>query len=264
MKNHLFLYGLLIIILLLFACTRQRSYVRETPPPASEIPASPEESIKTTSDSYVVNGERYYPLPDSSGYVETGIASWYGKEFHGRETSNGEKYDMYIKSAAHKTLPFGTYVKVLNLSNNKHTIVRINDRGPFVRGRIIDLSYAAAEEILLIGPGTAKVKITALGKKIGESKSDAGPAKPVLEHKDMDKGEFTVQVGAYKTRNKALQLAERLRVIYDYVNVLKYVDENNNTLFRLHVSKSDTLAKAREIEKRLEDLGFTDAFIVRL
>jgi rare lipoprotein A len=254
MRIHLFLSISLIIILSLLSCARQRTYVRG---PTPEFP-------ETTPDSYVVNGERYYPLPDSSGYVETGIASWYGMKFQGRKTSSGEKYDMYKKSAAHKTLPFGTYVKVINLSNNKHTIVRINDRGPFVRGRIIDLSYAAAKEILLIGPGTAEVKITALGKKIGELESEDGSATPVLEYEDMEKGEFTVQVGAFKDRNNALQLAERLKVIFDYVNILKFADENNTALFRLHVSKSDTQAEAREIEKRLEDWGLKEAFIVRI
>lgn len=261
MRIHFFLSISLIIILFLFSCARQRTYVRGSTP---GLPTGTEESLETAPDSYVVNGERYYPLPDSSGYVETGIASWYGKEFQGRKTSSGEIYDMNKKSAAHKTLPYGTYVKVTNLSNNKNTIVRINDRGPFLRGRIIDLSYAAAKEILLIGPGTAEVKITALGKKIGELESEDGVDKPVLEHEDMESGTFTVQVGAFKDRNNALQLAERLKVIFDYVNVLKYVDENNDTLFKLHVSKSDTLAEAREIEKRLEDWGLTEAFIVRI
>jgi rare lipoprotein A len=210
-----------------------------------------------------VNGERYYPLPDSVGFVQIGKASWYGKDFHGRPTSSGEIYDMYKRTAAHKTLPLGTYVKVSNLLNDRYTIVRVNDRGPFIKERIIDLSYEAAKEIRLIGPGVAEVRVTALGKEVGESISKAG-LQPVVELKELETGEFTIQVGAFKDKNNALRLADRLKVIFDYVNITRYVDENNNIFFRLHVSKSDTLAKAGEYEKKLEDMGFTEAFIVRL
>lgn len=98
------------------------------------------------------------------GHVETGIASWYGKKFHGRQTANGERYDMYGMTAAHKTLPFGTVVEVTNLTNGKKVEVRINDRGPFIRGRIIDLTYTAAKKIDMIGPGTAKVRVRVIRK----------------------------------------------------------------------------------------------------
>jgi rare lipoprotein A len=140
MKRLFLLY--MISVLFLTSCARERAYVRM--PPA-------EEKIKGAIDSYLVNGERYYPLPDSLGFIETGKASWYGKDFHGRPTSSGETYDMYKKTAAHKTLPIGTYIRVINLENNRSTIVRINDRGPFVKGRIIDLSYGAAKEIIRDG-----------------------------------------------------------------------------------------------------------------
>ena len=252
MKNHFFLF--LIFILFLSSCARDRHYFRI--PPA-------EERAEDIDGSYVVNGERYYPLPDSMGFIETGKASWYGKEFHGRPTSNGEIFNMNRKTAAHKTLPFDTYVKVLNLENNESTIVRINDRGPFVKGRIIDLSYGAAKEIHMAVQGLADVKVIALGKEIGESESE-NESTPLLDIKDFETGEFTVQVGAFQDGNNAFNLAERLKVIFDYVNVIKHVDKNNNTIFRLHVSKSDTLVKAEEIEKRLEDMGFTEAFIVRI
>jgi len=252
MKNNFCLC--LILILFLSSCSRERYYFRI--PPA-------EERADDTAGSYVVNGDRYYPLPDSTGFIETGKASWYGENFHGRPTSSGELFDMNKKTAAHKTLPFDTYVKVLNLENNESTVVRINDRGPFVKGRIIGLSYGAAKEIHIDVQGLADVKVIALGKKIGELKSENG-SKPLLDIKDFETGEFTVQVGAFQDRNNAFNLAKRLRVIFDYVNIIKHVDENNNTFFRLHISKSDTLAKAGEIEKRLEDMGFTEAFIVRI
>ncbi|RME35133.1 MAG: septal ring lytic transglycosylase RlpA family protein, partial [Deltaproteobacteria bacterium] len=102
---------------------------------------------------YMVNGKRYDPLRDHSGFVEQGTASWYGPKFHGRKTSNGETFDMYALTAAHKTLPLGVSVRVTNLRNGRQVVVRVNDRGPFVAGRIIDLSYAAAKELDMIEAG---------------------------------------------------------------------------------------------------------------
>ena len=261
MRKRYYIY--LIIFLILSSCARERTYVKVPESPPSKAIALPGEKGEIFSNSYVVNGERFYVLPDSVGFVQTGGASWYGEEFHGRKTSSGEIYDMHKKSAAHKTLPLGTYVKVTNLSNNRHTIVRINDRGPFVKGRIIDLSYEAAKEIRLIGPGVATIKIAALGKEVGETLSKDGP-RPLVELKDLQEGEFTIQVGAFKKRENAVTLADRLRIIFDYVNISRIVDEDNNIFFRLHVSKSKSLSQAGELEKRLEDMGFTDAFIVRI
>ncbi|HPQ29133.1 MAG TPA: septal ring lytic transglycosylase RlpA family protein, partial [Desulfobacteraceae bacterium] len=212
---------------------------------------------------YVVNGETYYPLSDSEGFVQTGKASWYGQKFHGRPTASGEIFDMHKKSAAHRTLPLGTHVSIQNLSNNKITIVKINDRGPFVKGRHIDLSYAAAKEIDLIDPGVIDVKIVALGKEVSKLESPEG-LKPVIKVNDLKSGEFTVQVGAFKYKNNALRLADRLKVIFDYVEIELYDDKSIGTVYRLRVSKSETLAKAIEIEKILKDMGFEEAFTVSL
>jgi rare lipoprotein A len=252
MKKLFFLY--IISVLSLSSCARERAYVRV--PPA-------EKKAETAIDSYLVNGERYYSLPDSMGFIETGKASWYGDAFHGRPTSSGETFDMHKKTAAHKTLPIGTYVKVINLESNRSTIVRINDRGPFVKGRIIDLSYGAAKEIDMDVSGTADVKIIALGKEIGELRSKDGST-PLLDIRDFETGEFTVQVGSFKKKNNAINLAERLKVIFDYVNIMEYTDTDDQIFFRLHVSKSSTLSRAGEMEKRLKDMGFTEAFILRI
>ncbi|PWV58383.1 septal ring lytic transglycosylase RlpA family protein [Plasticicumulans acidivorans] len=113
-------------------------------------------------ESYVVFGKRYYVLGTSAGYRERGIASWYGDAFHGKKTSSGAPFDMHEISAAHKTLPIPAWVKVTNLSNGKTLKIRVNDRGPFVGDRIIDLSYAAAKELGVTGPGTAQVEVEAL------------------------------------------------------------------------------------------------------
>jgi rare lipoprotein A len=260
MKYHILL--ILLISLLAASCARNIPYIKVTAPPSKTTPP-PEEGKKAPTDSYVVDGERYYPLPDALGFIETGKASWYGDEFHGRPTSSGEIYDMYKKTAAHKTLPLGTYVRVINLDNNESTIVRINDRGPFIKGRVIDLSYGAAKEIHMALPGLANVKVIALGKEMEGAPSISGRI-PVLDIKNFETGEFTVQIGAFKDKKNALNLAERLRASFDYVNIMEYRDEDNQLFFRVHVSKSTSLAMAGEFEKKLEEMGFREAFVLRL
>lgn len=261
MKKHLFAY--LILIFCLFTCAKEKSYVKVLKPPPPKIITLPETERGKPSEYYVVNGKRYYPIPDSQGFVQFGKASWYGKKFHGRPTASGEMFDMYQKSAAHKTLPLGTYVEVTNLANRKRTILRINDRGPFIKERIIDLSYKAAKEIDLVGPGVTDVKVVALGMEVGKLESEKG-FKPLVKLKDPKKGEFSVQVGAFKDKKNALKIADRLKVIFSYVTIKRHVDVNKKTLYRVHVSKSKTLNQAGTIEKRLEDMGFTGAFIVRI
>jgi|WetSurMetagenome_2_1015567.scaffolds.fasta_scaffold05588_6 rare lipoprotein A len=251
---------LLFLLTLTFMVSACAGHYAEIAGPGTE---TTEKCPGVPLDSYVVNGERYYPLPDSMGFMETGKASWYGIDFHGKPTSSGETYDMNKKTAAHKTLPLGTYVKVLNLGNNESTIVRINDRGPFVKGRIIDLSLSAAEDIHMASPGLAEVKVIALGREIGEIPGEAGVT-PVLDLRDFETGEFTVQIGAFRDKNNALNLAERLKPKFDYVNIVEYVDGRNQTFFRVHISKSTSLAKAGEFEKRLEEMGFTGAFVLRI
>lgn len=112
--------------------------------------------------SYDVNGRTYYVMKNAQNFVQHGKASWYGKKFHGRRTSSGETYDMYKMTAAHKTLPLPTYVRVTNLENQRSIVVKVNDRGPFVTGRAIDLSYVAARKLGIVGNGTANVEIRAL------------------------------------------------------------------------------------------------------
>ncbi len=147
---------------------------------------------KPTKKPYSVNGRFYYPLNSVNiGWSQRGVASWYGPDFHGRYTSNGEVYNMYGLTAAHKTLPMNTIVKVTNLRNKKNVIVRINDRGPFVKGRIIDLSYAAGKKIGLDVTGTAPVKIEVVGFK----------------GKNYVTG-YKVQIGAFINKKGAEKLSE--------------------------------------------------------
>lgn len=150
---------------------------------------------------YTIKGKKYYPLEDSeaAGYSEEGLASWYGSDFHGKPTASGEPYNMYAATAAHKILPMGTKVRVTNLRNGRTTVVRINDRGPFVSGRIIDLSRKAAEELDIVSTGTAPVKIATLDAVPGYTASG-----------DMS-GRFYVQIGAFTVRNNAASLLDSIK-----------------------------------------------------
>ena len=136
------------------------------PDSSQDFKSSPNTSAasqRATMRPYTINGKTYYPTTVSVGDTASGIASWYGPDFHGKKTSNGETYNMNAMTAAHKTLPMNTMVRVTNLGNGAQTTVRINDRGPFVAGRIIDLSKAAATSIGMIGTGTARVKLEVVG-----------------------------------------------------------------------------------------------------
>ena len=130
----------------------------------SSVPKPKEEPLSRygNMESYVVFGQRYYTMNTSRGYDEVGLASWYGKKFHGRLTSNREVYNMYEISAAHKKLPLPSYVEVTNLKNNKRVIARVNDRGPFHGDRIIDLSYGAARRLDMVDDGIVRVRVRAV------------------------------------------------------------------------------------------------------
>ena len=241
--TFLFVFGFLL--LLFHGCATVKS-----PPIGSKTsPTRP----------YKVMGKWYQPLPHAKDFVQVGKASWYGRKFHGKKTSSNEIYDMYAMSAAHKTLPFGTYVRVHNLDNDKEIVVRINDRGPFVQGRIIDLSYSAAKKIGMVGPGTAKVKIVALGiaqSSEGKSEKDQ-PYVPVNYYA----GNFTFQVGAFRDLQNAERFREKLAQEYKNSHITTY-DSGDAVYYRVRVGKCSNLEQAIEYEKHLNKNGFNDAFIV--
>ena len=143
-----------------------------------ETPQTP--GLKPWQKPYEVNGQLYTPLADHTGFAQEGTASWYGPNFHGKLTSNGEVYNMYSMTAAHKTLPLGVYVRVHNLANGRQAVVRINDRGPFVKGRIIDLSYAAAKDLGVVGPGTAPGPIFLVAPRTATAGGELGPHQMTL------------------------------------------------------------------------------------
>jgi rare lipoprotein A len=206
---------------------------------------------------YKVFGKWYQPLPDAKGFRQRGIASWYGKDFHGKKTSNGEIYDMYAMTAAHKTLPLGTYVRVYHLENNRKLEVRINDRGPFVRGRIIDLSYTAAKELGLVGPGTAKVEIVALGTP---AVTDGGTGRTFVQE-DYYTGNFTFQIGAFANRENAERLKRKLDERYKNAHITLY-DRGDQIFYRVRVGAFKSLEDAVLNEAILIQDGYPDAFMV--
>ncbi len=151
---------------------------------------------------YTISGKTYYPLKSSNGFSETGNASWYGTVFHGRSTASGEKYNQDKMTAAHKTLPFGTVVRVTNLGNKKSVVVRINDRGPFVRGRVIDVSRAAARQLDMIGTGTARVRI----ETVAGQGADTVPASIVS-----GAGDVYIQIGSFGNSENAQNLLNQVK-----------------------------------------------------
>lgn len=207
---------------------------------------------------YKVGKSWYQPIPHARDFRQKGIASWYGKKFHGRKTSNGETYDMFAMTAAHKTLPFDTHVQVNNLKNGKTIVVRINDRGPFVRGRIIDLSYTAARDIGMVGPGTAHVEIIALGAVKPPAE---GKALQTYIPQDYYTGNFTFQVYAFKNRANAERAREKLGAKYKNAHIVVF-EAGDETFYRVRVGRAASLEQAAAYEKILNQDGFKDAFIV--
>ncbi len=219
---------LLAIFLLFIGCSQKEYY--------TEVYSI--DSIKNpTKRPYLVNGKLYYPMKEVNiGWSEEGIASWYGPNFHGKYTSNGEIYNMYDYTAAHKTLPMNTIVKVTNLENGKSVIVRINDRGPFVKGRIIDLSYAAGKKIGLDVTGTALVRIKVIGFK----------------GKNYD-NKYKIQLGAFLNESGAKRVAQKYKNLGYNTVVIK-----QNNFYKVYIVGFKTYEEAKNFMKK----HFINGFIV--
>lgn len=180
------------------------------------------------------------------GYVEQGVASWYGVPYHGRRAANGEIYDMYKLTAAHRTLPFNTVVRVTNLTNAEQIDVRITDRGPFVEDRIIDLSLAAARAIDMVASGTARVRVEIL----------SAPPNPT-------RGSFAVQIGAFADRTNAEHLRDQLAARYQPISIQDGMGPNGR-LFRLRIGSVPTEAAAQQLASKLRSEDGFETFVVRL
>ncbi len=210
---------------------------------------------------YEVHGRRYYVMTEASRYRERGVASWYGSKFHGRPTASGEIYDMYALSAAHKTLPIPTYVRVRNLANGRSIVVRVNDRGPFVKNRLIDLSYEAARRLELIGPGTGLVEVQVVAGPDATSPTatlvsatpDSGPVSAGYD-------EFFVQVGAFSESGNAERMRERLRGL-GFDNVVVHRAPPPEPAFRVRVGPFTDVRAYDEILERMRLVNITDTFL---
>ncbi len=227
----------LLLLLLMLAVSACGPSTINAPAPSGSQPRG--------TKPYTIRGQTYHPLISADGFSEEGIASWYGKDFHGKKTANGESYDMYGQTAAHKLLPFGTKVKVTNLDNGRSTIVRINDRGPFIANRVIDLTHTAANQINMLGPGTARVRVETIG------------AVPGLASGDL-KGSFFIQIGAFSDRNNANNAVARLRASGYNARITHYAERN---MWRVQAGPWQSLNDAENAQDNLS-ATFTGAFVV--
>ena len=221
--------------------------------PLTQLPASRQ---KAYQKPYTVLGQRYEPLQTHAGFVQTGIASWYGPDFHGKKTSNGETYDMYAMTAAHKTLPLGVYVKVQNRENGREAVVRVNDRGPFVKGRVIDLSYSAARALGVDIAGTAPVRIEALGYRGTGVDQYKTP-------ENYDAGNYTVQVGSFKEYGNAQRLSAEMKKMVGFSEI-HTTNINGEIFHRVYAGKYTSLTAAEAAERDFSEHGYPGSFTVAL
>jgi len=240
--------------------------------PADPVPRPEPRSRYGNGPVYEVLGQTYRVMDTGSGYKERGVASWYGKKFHGRLTSNREPYDMYEMTAAHKTLPLPTYVKVRNLRNNKSIVVRVNDRGPFVHNRIIDLSYAAALKLDMVRDGTSLVEVTAI--TFDEPPGDrpvriVEPAQPPASQPEaqpdiQQNSEIFVQVGAFGDRENAERRRSAL-MSGGIGGAFIFADEAATPpIYRVRIGPIGGEDAYDALVLKLETLGITDPYLVTL
>ncbi|RME34439.1 MAG: septal ring lytic transglycosylase RlpA family protein [Gammaproteobacteria bacterium] len=252
--------GLLLLVLLLPGCgmVEVQDGLPQAPRDVSGIPdAVPRAEPRSrygNPESYEVLGHRYYVMQDARGYVERGIASWYGTKFHGRRTSSGEPYDMYRMTAAHKTLPLPTYVQVTNLRNGRSVVVRVNDRGPFHDNRIIDLSYAAALKLGMIDTGTAPVEVRAL--EPGRPRPQVASIRP---HPGL---QYHVQVGAFHERTNAERLQQRLSRLLQVAVSIREARVEGRPLYRVLLGPLPGVAASDRLIESLKSLGIEEHHLV--
>lgn len=240
-----------------------------------------------TGRPYQVAGHWYYPLATAAGYDQTGIASWYGRDFHGKRTANGERYDMHALSAAHKTLPLPTLVRVTNLENGRSVIVRVNDRGPFVKSRLIDLSYAAAKALGYTDKGTARVRVQTLdvttpATPLVASRTPAvpvrhspppkpariSPALPAVvgtayadEASQAHSGNIYIQLGAFSSRVSAERIREALINRYPST-FIQPLPVASRMLYRVRIGPLENMHRIEETMLSLQHDGYADAIVV--
>ncbi|MFT7300503.1 MAG: rare lipoprotein A [Porticoccus sp.] len=282
-KNRIALYAVLLLsVAWLYGCggrgassSSSGGYGYGDGPPLKDIDVSglPDAMPKLepitkagNKNPYTVMGETYQLLPTSSGYREHGIASWYGNKFHGRKTSNGETYDMYGMTAAHKTLPIPSYVRVTNMENGRSVVVRVNDRGPFHGGRIIDISYAGAKKLGYSANGTANVEVVAIDPRDYQPNAVVQPhivetpvvvsVKPTIVTDNI-----YLQVGSFSTQVAADRLSERLQGMSEYPVVIRQSQEPQS-LYKVLVGPVEDKVKLLDLSNLLQQSENLSPFVI--
>lgn len=238
------------------------------PPPANldaipdPVPRAEPRSTRGNPVSYEVFGKRYHVMATAEGYKERGVASWYGPDFHSRPTSSGEPYDMYAMTAAHKTVPIPAYARVTNLGNGRSVIVRINDRGPFVANRIIDLSYTAAHKLDMWRAGTAFVEVEVItpGASAGIARDLTPAPMPATPAAALTGPVLYLQVGAFGVADNAAKLVERLRATgIDAVGIAG--PAGTPPLHRVRIGPITDVAAYDAMAERVARLGLTSHLV---
>jgi len=238
--------------------------------PGDAVPRDEPRSKYGNGPVYEVLGQRYTVMQSGVGYQERGVASWYGKKFHGNLTSNREVYDMYAMTAAHKTLPLPTYVRVRNLSNNKSIIVRVNDRGPFVHNRIIDLSYSAAMKLDMIKDGTSLVEVTAISTDQPQgdrptrvsSPPPTPPANTGAAQPAPISNTVYVQVGAFGDRANAERRLEALSAAGIGDAFIHKEQSSDRVLYRVRIGPVADVVQYDVLVDELESIGISDPYLI--
>lgn len=291
---HSPLRSFLLILLFISLASCGSNKTKDGPPRSgsASIPELPDDAIPRreprskygNGPTYEVFGKRYTVMASSSNYKERGVASWYGKKFHGNLTSNREPYDMYAMTAAHTTLPLPTYVRVRNLSNNRSVVVRVNDRGPFVSNRIIDLSYSAALKLDMVKDGTSLVEVEAIsfdappGDRPTRQTSPAPPPQPAPKPEPAiaiaaetpskpqsapaAENRIFVQVGAFGSRENADGRVAALRS--GGIGTVFVVEDtaSGQTLYRVRIGPIKNVLQYDLLVEELENLGIADPYLV--
>lgn len=256
---------LAVLVLALLAACHREQVRNDAPPKGPEVDGAPLGTVDVegipepvprveprarygNQSPYTVFGRSYRVLESAKGYRERGIASWYGTKFHGKLTSTREPYDMLAFTAAHKTLPLPTYVRVTNLENGRQLIVRVNDRGPFHGGRIIDLSYAAAIRLGIAARGTGEVEVEAIDPETG---TEPLPPRPQMATDTP----WYVQAGSFASRDNALKLRDQLRAAGFEDLLLDRVHAHGELFHRVRIGPLDTIETAEGLIRQLAAIG---------
>jgi rare lipoprotein A len=261
----------LVSIGFLAACGNQpqRSASSGTASPVTGSDGTVQRSQRGNPPFYDVFGKRYHVLPSSAGYVARGVASWYGRDFHGLATSSGETYNMNAMTAAHTTLPLPTWVEVTNLVNGKRVVVKVNDRGPFVDNRLIDLSYAAATQLDMVGTGTTRVEVRAIpppGRQtqrttVAAATETVGAPQPAVGTAGAPVERMFVQVGAFSQHDNAERLAARLRAS-GFANPTIVSEADSRKMHRVWLGPVRDSQEFDALSARLRSIGVSGSRLV--